>query len=55
MLQDSRHYKVLIVEDEPDIMELVKDTLSNEKYELLESVSFTSSMISGSSSTMRTL
>lgn len=36
MVENSKTFKVLIVEDEPEILELVKDTLYNEKYEILE-------------------
>jgi len=36
MAGNSRTFKVLVVEDEPDILELVRDTLYNEQYEILE-------------------
>ena len=35
-MDHSKTFKVLIVEDEPAILELVKDTLFNERYEILE-------------------
>jgi DNA-binding response OmpR family regulator len=38
MPEANRPYKVLIIEDEPDIMELVQVTLTNEHYELLPAI-----------------
>jgi DNA-binding response OmpR family regulator len=34
----NKIYKVLIVEDEPEILSLVKDTLAADKYEFLEAL-----------------
>lgn len=38
MSEVSKKYKILIVEDEPDIMELVMVTLSNDDYELIQAM-----------------
>ncbi len=38
MSEVSKHYKILIVEDEPDIMELVTVTLTNKQYTILQAI-----------------
>jgi DNA-binding response OmpR family regulator len=38
MNENDRKYKILIIEDEPEIMELIELTLSSDEYELVQAV-----------------
>ena len=38
MGENQKKIRILVVEDEPDIMELVKVTLSDDAYQLLEAM-----------------